>query len=68
MTLLNVVVYVNGCDVMGCDVMGLNIMGLVTMELDVIKTNPCMVINVSVQYNGGLLLDIILTTQCYYHT
>ena len=27
-----------------------------------------MVINViSVQYNGGLLLDIILLAQCYYH-
>ena len=23
--------------------------------------------NVSVQYNGGLLLDITLLTQCYYH-
>ena len=30
---------------------------------------PCMVINnVSVQYNGGLLADIILLTQCYYNT
>ena len=28
---------------------------------------PCMVINVSVQYNGGLLPDIILLTQCYFH-
>ena len=29
---------------------------------------PCMTINVvSVQYNGGLLPDIILLTQCYYH-
>ena len=29
---------------------------------------PCLVINVSVQYNGGLLSDInILLTQCYYH-
>ena len=28
---------------------------------------PCMAINVvSVQYTGGLLLDIILLTQCYY--
>ena len=27
----------------------------------------CMVINVSVQYNGGLLPDIILLTQCHYH-
>ena len=26
-----------------------------------------MVINVSVQYNGGLLPDIILLTQGYYH-
>ena len=28
---------------------------------------PCMALNVSVQYNGGLLPDIILLTQCYYH-
>ena len=28
---------------------------------------PCMAINVSVQYNGGLLADIILLTQCYFH-
>ena len=28
---------------------------------------PCMAINVSVQYNGGLLPDIILSTQCYIH-
>ena len=27
---------------------------------------PCMAINVCVQYNGGLLPDIILLTQCYY--
>ena len=26
-----------------------------------------MAINVSVQYNGGLLLGIVLLTQCYYH-
>ena len=26
-----------------------------------------MAIKVSVQYNGGILLDIILLTQCYYH-
>ena len=26
-----------------------------------------MVINTSVQYNGGFLLDIILLTQGYYH-
>ena len=28
---------------------------------------PCMAMNVSVQYNGGLLPDIILLTQCYFH-
>ena len=28
---------------------------------------PCMAINVIVQYNGGLLPDIILLTQCYLH-
>ena len=28
---------------------------------------PYMTINVSVQYNGGLLPDIILLTQYYYH-
>ena len=27
----------------------------------------CMVINVSVEYNGGFLPDIILLTQGYYH-
>ena len=27
---------------------------------------PCMTINVSVQYNGGLLPGIILLPQCYY--
>ena len=27
----------------------------------------CMAINVSVQYDGGLLPYIILLTQCYYH-
>ena len=26
---------------------------------------PCKAISVSVQYNGGLLPDIILLTQCY---
>ena len=26
---------------------------------------PCMAINVSIHYNGGLLPDIILLTQCY---
>ena len=28
---------------------------------------PCMAINVSVQYSGGLLSDIMLLTQCYFH-
>ena len=28
---------------------------------------PCMAINVNVQFNGGLLPDIILLTQCYLH-
>ena len=29
---------------------------------------PCMAINnVNVQYNGGLLPDIIMLTQCYFH-
>ena len=28
---------------------------------------PCMASNVCVQYNGGLLPDIIPLTQCYYH-
>ena len=28
---------------------------------------PCIAIDVSVQYNGGLLPDIILLTQCYFH-
>ena len=28
---------------------------------------PCMASNVSVQYNGGFLPDIILLAQCYYH-
>ena len=28
---------------------------------------PCMAINVSAQFNGGLLPDIILPTQGYYH-
>ena len=27
----------------------------------------CMVIHISVQYNGGLLPDIILLTQCYFY-
>ena len=29
---------------------------------------PCMAINVSVQYNGGLLPGILLLPQCYYCT
>ena len=28
---------------------------------------PCMAINVSVQYNGGLLPDTVLLTECYCH-
>ena len=28
---------------------------------------PCMAVNVSVQYNDGLLPDILLLTQCYFH-
>ena len=28
---------------------------------------PCMAVNVTVQYKSGLLPDIILLTQCYYH-
>ena len=28
---------------------------------------PCLAIDVNVQYNGGLLPDIILLTQCYFH-
>ena len=28
---------------------------------------PCMAINISVHYNGGLLPGIILLPQCYYH-
>ena len=31
------------------------------------RGDRCMVINISVQYNGGLLPDIILLTQGYYH-
>ena len=33
----------------------------------VLKKNecPCMAVNVSVQYSGGFLPDIILLTQCY---
>ena len=27
---------------------------------------PCMAINISVQYNGGLLTDVTMLTQCYY--
>ena len=28
---------------------------------------PCMAVSVIVQYNGGLLPDIIMLTQCYCH-
>ena len=33
----------------------------------VLQCLVCMVINISVQDNGGLLPDIILLTQDYYH-
>ena len=43
---------------------------LVTMYYSVVMLGYdwwlCMVINISVQYNGGLLPDIILLTQGYY--
>ena len=43
---------------------------LVTMYITVVMLGYdwwlCMVINISVQYNGGLLPDIILLTQGYY--
>ena len=32
-----------------------------------VHVQPCIVINVSVQHNGGLLPGIILLIQCYYH-
>ena len=38
-----------------------------TMFLSNLFWCPCMAINLSVQYNGGFLPDIILLTQCYYH-
>ena len=28
---------------------------------------PCLAINVNVQYDGGLLPDVILLTRCYFH-
>ena len=34
---------------------------------NVFRVCPCMAINVNVQYNGGLLPDIILLTECYLH-
>ena len=40
---------------------------IVSVLLLLFVWRPCMVINVSVQYNDGLLPDIILLTQCYYH-
>ena len=36
-------------------------------SLSILFWCPCLAINISVQYNGGFLLDIILLTQCYYH-
>ena len=43
---------------------------LVTMYITVVMLGYdqwlCMVIHISVQYNGGFLLDIILLTQGYY--
>ena len=34
---------------------------------NVFLVSLCMAINVNVQYNGGLLPDIILLTKCYLH-
>ena len=48
----------------------LSVLGLSYTRLDAWKNKkrcPCMAINVNVQYNGGLLPDIILLTQCYLH-
>ena len=36
-------------------------------ELLPLFSRPCMASNVSVQYNGGFLLDFRLLTQGYYH-
>ena len=36
-------------------------------EVGMLKVPAVMAINVSVQYNDGLLPDIILLAQCYYH-
>ena len=46
--------------------------GFVLLFYDVLVCLPfcwclCMAFNVSVQYDGGFLPDIILLTQCYYH-
>ena len=51
-----------GCTTM-CDGLYYVVSGLLLMFF----WCPCMAINVSVQYNGGLLPDIILLTQGYYH-
>ena len=37
---------------------------IVTIDSLLLFWCPCMAINVSVQYNGGLLPDIILLTRC----
>ena len=39
---------------------------IVSVLLFLLVWCPCTAINVSVQYNGGLLPAIILLTQCYY--
>ena len=41
--------------------------GSSTSDVQPVSAVPCMAINVSAQYNGGLLPDIILLTQCYFH-
>ena len=38
---------------------------IVCFVFTVFSCCPCMAIDVSVQYNDGLLPDIILLTQCY---
>ena len=42
------------------------VMYIATTMCDGVLHCLCMVINISVQYNGGLLPDIILLTQGYY--
>ena len=41
--------------------------GGITAFLKIKDMHTCMAINVSVQYDGGFLPGIILSTQCYYH-